>query len=404
MPRSLRKVTFDSEATYILSGGLGGIGRQISRWMARKGARNLIFISRRGASTPESQALIQELNEAGVRTEIIQWDITDAVKLTKLIADTSKSMPPVRGVIQGAMNLKDQIFANMSHEAFTSCVGPKVQGSWSLHQATLALGQTLEFFVMLASCTSHWGNAGQSNYAAGCTYQSSLAAHRRSLGLAATSIDVGKVSNIGFIAENAGTQSELNLVKLGLVDQNELEVLTLLELAMQPTSHDERQPGHGGNIPNGHLLTGQSSTMDSLKGDELPFWSRDPVFSHMDFVRPHLRKTAKGEQGSNGASQVQLPLPALLKASVALEEAEKHVSDALRSKLARSLMMAVEDVDVRKPMVAYGVDSLIAVDLRNWFAREAEADVTVFDIVQATSVTALAGKIAERSSLINLTG
>ncbi|KAJ6789982.1 hypothetical protein PWT90_02938 [Aphanocladium album] len=400
LPKRLEEVTFQADASYLLSGGLGGIGRSISRWMASKGARNLIYVSRRGATTPEAITLIGSLNSMGVRIEVIQCDIADEEKFRVALTDALNSMPPLRGVIQGAMSLQDQIFTNMTHAAYMACVRPKVHGSWTLHQATLGLN--LDFFVMLASCTSFWGNAGQSNYAAGCTYQGSLAAHRRALGLAATSIDVGKVANIGFIAENAGTQSDLNLVKLGLVEQNEIEVLTLLELAMLPASYDAQQPGHGGYMPNGHLLTGQSSSCDTGNGEELPFWSRDPVYSHMDFVRPHL-KAKKRNTADDTATEVQVPLPVLLKSAVSASEAALHVVTALQKKMARALMMPAEDVDVEKQMAAYGVDSLIAVDLRNWFLRETGVDVSTFDIVQAPSLTALAGKVAVRSTLVKIT-
>jgi acyl carrier protein len=365
--------------------------------MVQKGARNLIFVSRHGASSAEATALIHELEASGVRTKVLECDITDESRLSDSLSLALEDLPPLHGVIQGAMVLQDQVFSNMSYDAFMSCLRPKVKGSWSLHQATLQ--QPLDFFLLLSSCASFWGNAGQSNYAAGCTYQVALAAHRRSLGLPATAIDIGKVASVGFVAENAGTTSERNLVKLGLLDISEDELLLMLETAMLPPSDDRAS-----HMPNGHLLTGVSSSNDPAKGMELPFWSRDPVFSHLDFVRPHLRR-GKGEaEGTNAAAaQKQLPLPDLLSSANTARDADKFVLDALLQKLARALLMALEDMDAQKPTAEYGVDSLIAVELRNWFSREAKVEVPVFEILQAASLAALASMVAAKSPLVKVT-
>jgi len=364
--------------------------------MVRKGARNLIYVSRRGASSPEAAALILELETSGVRTRVIQCDIADEERLSKLLSSALNTMPPLRGVIQGAMLLQDQVFSNMSHDALTGSIRPKVQGSWSLHKATLQ--QPLDFFLLLSSCAAFWGNAGQSNYAAGCTYEVALAAHRRSLGLPATAIDVGKVAGIGVVAENAGSTSERNLVKLGLLDVNEDELLLMYEMAMLAPVGER-----AAYMPNGHLLTGVSSTNDPAKGVDLPFWSRDPVFSHMDFVRPHLRKVKDGADGVDAAGlQKQLPLPELLSSASSLNDADTYVLETLLRKLARALLMSPDEIDAQKPTAAYGVDSLVAVELRNWISREAKVDLPVFEILQASSLAALANKVAAKSPLVKV--
>src|SRR5467141_182702 len=129
MPKALEDVKFRSDASYLLSGGLGGLGRSISRWMVRNGARNLIFVSRHGASSSRAIDLIEELNAAGVHSSVLLCDISDEEKLSKALATALESMPPVRGVIQAAMALKDQVFSNMSFDTFMNSIHPKVQGS-----------------------------------------------------------------------------------------------------------------------------------------------------------------------------------------------------------------------------------------------------------------------------------
>lgn len=359
--------------------------------MVTNGARNIVYLSRSGISSPEAAELIEELNCQSVCTKVVQCDITDSTQLSASLADVTKTMPPIKGVIQGAMVLKDQIFSNMSHSSFMDCVRPKVQGSWALHNATLH--EDLDFFLLLSSCASFWGNAGQANYAAGCNYQVSLAAHRQSLGLPATAIDIGKVSNVGFVAENAGTTSERNLVKLGLVDISERELLAMIEAAiLKPKDGTDVSPIYSQDIPRGHLLTGCHSTNET----DLPFWSRDPVFGHMDFVRPHLKTKTSDTQ-----SETMKPLSELL-AGAAVDVAEKHILQALMHKLSRALLMSMDDMNPTKPTSSFGIDSLVAVELRNWISREVKVDVPVFEILQAPSLQVLAGRMAQKTPLLTM--
>lgn len=389
MPKPPNSITFPGNASYLLAGGLGGLGRCISQWMVSNGARNFIFVSRSGASTPEAIKFVNSLADGGVHVQVLRCDIADEQKFSTSLRSALKTMPPIRGVIQAAMVLKDQIFLNMSFETFMNTVRPKVQGSWSLHKATL--DQPLDFFILLSSASGLLGNAGQSNYVAACTYQVALAAHRVTQGLPATAIDLGKVLDVGFVAENTGTVSEQNLIKIGMKDIREEEFLAMMELAMMPQSHTI--------IANGYMITGVHTSIDpSSDEQELPFWSRDPVFSHLESVRPHLSKSARN--GSMDGSSQQ-PLSTLIATAISLSEATASVLDAILRKLSRSLMTAVEDIDPGRPTSAYGIDSLVAVDIRNWIFREAKADVPVFEILQAATLTALAQKVAENSTLLN---
>jgi KR domain len=105
LPRPVKTATFDSEATYILSGGLGSLGRAISKWMARNGARNLAFLSRSGAAKAEYQTFLSELARDGVRTVVYTCDIGIAEQVEQAVARCKEEMPPIRGLIQAAMSL-----------------------------------------------------------------------------------------------------------------------------------------------------------------------------------------------------------------------------------------------------------------------------------------------------------
>nr|ALQ32881.1 putative polyketide synthase [Fusarium miscanthi] len=384
LPKIPSEPKFPENATYLLAGGMGGIGRSMSKWLVGHGARNLVFVSRSG-KTPETQDFLHTLVEAGAQCVVVKCDISDSLALSTALDAVLKRLPPLRGIIQCAMVLNDQIFANMSHQGYNNAVQPKVQGSWSLHQASL--GHPLDFFVLLSSVAGFVGNAGQANYVAGCTYQDALAAHRLSMGLPATSIDIGRVAGVGFLAENSGSVSDQNLTKLGMLEIQEDELLALLELAVMP-----RDQG----IANGHLITGVHATPNPDNQDrELPFWSRDPVFSHLAFARPHL-SASYNRQGAVAAD-----LATLLGSATSISEAHHHMLEAFLQRLSKSLMMPVAEIDPDKPTGSFGIDSLVAVELRNWFVRKTKVNIPVFEILQASSLLSLAEVVCRRSPLVD---
>lgn len=122
-------ILFNPDVSYLLAGGLGGLGRSISRWLTTHGAKNLIFVSRSGASSAEALSFISSLEDSGIRTAVLQCDISDAFALSSTLSDTLKTFPPIHGVIQGAMTLNDSLFNSMTHEQWTSTIFPKVHGS-----------------------------------------------------------------------------------------------------------------------------------------------------------------------------------------------------------------------------------------------------------------------------------
>lgn len=399
VPRPLEPVSFQADATYLLSGGLGGLGRSMSRWMVQRGARNLVYVSRGGASSAAAKELIAELNEAKVRTVVLQCDVTDVKKLSAALGAALKTLPPLRGVIQGAMVLNDGIFANMAHSAFVQALRPKVEGSWALHHATVEHKAPLDFFIMLSSAAAFIGNSGQSNYVAGCTYQGALAKYRRSqLGLPGTAMDLGKIAGVGFVAESTGTNLDANLVRMGMPDISEAELLSMLELAiMNGTDTVTDQDQH-------HMVTGVTEvakhTGDTTYEAEPPFWARDPVFSHLQYARPQsMQQQQEGDKNSSaqagkdaGPTMTQI-LAKLPDKEVDEEQVAAQVLKVLAHRLARALMIPADEVDTVKSPANLGADSLVAIEIRNWLAREAGIEVPVFDILQAPSLTALAGSM-----------
>lgn len=389
LPRSNVEYTFPADGSYLIT-GFGGLGHSMAKWMASRGAKNLIFASRSGVSRPAVRDLVEELKASGVRVEVLPVDITDRAALESHLKNTlqDSTMPPLRGVIQAAMVLEDQIFDGMPLESFNKGLRPKVQGSWNLHELTL--DQPLDFFIILASAIGVLGNSSQANYSAGNAYEDALAQYRRAHGLPAVSIDLGMMLGVGAVAEDESGAIRRNLERKGFVGIEEPEFLTMLEVAIQDDTHKQ---GH--QLEHGQMITGIQTLPvvgeDGVPADE-PFWKSSPVFSH-------LRKlNARSSANANNANAQSTQ--ALLKAALSLNDVVTVILNAILVKLSRSLMIEVAELDPSRPTSAFGVDSLIAVELRNWFQKEMKADIPVFEILQANSLQVLAFRVAEKSTLV----
>jgi NADP-dependent 3-hydroxy acid dehydrogenase YdfG len=218
LPAERNVLQLDPMGTYILVGGLGGLGRGIAIYLAENGAKNIAFISRSADSNAASQETLERLNAKGVRYTRHSCDVADAVKLELVIDEIKVSMPTIKGVIQAAMVLKDSIFENMNYESWITATRPKIQGSWNLHTF---MPKELDFFIMLSSATGIIGNRGQANYCAGNTFQDALAHYRRSRGLPGTALDLGAIRGIGWVAENNDSEV-LKAMDRILVDSEDL--------------------------------------------------------------------------------------------------------------------------------------------------------------------------------------
>ncbi|MFN8441274.1 MAG: SDR family NAD(P)-dependent oxidoreductase [Caldilineaceae bacterium] len=188
-------IPIDSSAAYLISGGLGGLGLQVARWLADNGARYLCLTSRRGVTTTMQQQMIGELERKGVTVQIAKVDMADAGAISTLLTELAAASIPLRGIIHTAGVLDDSVLLNQEWSRFQTVMAPKVQGSWHLHRLTQAM--PLDFFIMFSSVASVFGNMGQGNYAAANSFMDGLAHYRRQKGLPALSINWGPWAEAG---------------------------------------------------------------------------------------------------------------------------------------------------------------------------------------------------------------
>jgi acyl transferase domain-containing protein/surfactin synthase thioesterase subunit/acyl carrier protein len=200
------------DVTYLVTGGLGMLGRNVAKWLIGQGAKYLILTGR-NASSEAAQELnsLAETNDAAIR--VVAADISCDEDVSRLMQIISNELPPLKGVVHSAGVLDDGILALLDWDRFSRVFEPKVYGSWLLHECTKSL--ELDFFIFQSSILSILGSAGQGNYSAGSSFLDSLAAHRRAAGLPATTINWSAWSG-GGLATVSGARGEAMWSSLGI--------------------------------------------------------------------------------------------------------------------------------------------------------------------------------------------
>ncbi|KAI3397078.1 hypothetical protein diail_11220 [Diaporthe ilicicola] len=381
-----------ANATYLIVGGLGGLGRSLAREFVACGARHIAFLSRSGASSSEAQELIEELSARGAQVKAYHGDVADEASLKAAIQQCAREQPPVRGVVQMAMVLRDGVLEKMTHADWAVPMRPKVQGTRNLDRF---FGESyrpgLDFFIACSSVSGVCGNAGQAQYAAGNAYQDALAAHRRARGLKAVAVNLGIMRDVGAIAESAGVGNNLSQWE---------DVIGIREPAFHALIKSlivrQRDGGDSGDDCPAQVCTGLGSAdLIAAHGLSLPYYFADPRLGPLA-VRTSVANTAQagGEQG--GASLAAR----LAEAGGDADKASEVILDALVRKIADMLQIPASEVDPGRPMYRYGVDSLVALEVRNWITRELKANVALLEILAAVPMAAFAVRIAEKSKLV----
>jgi acyl carrier protein len=350
--------------------------------MADRGAKNLIILSKSGPASEAAVKLVSSLTKRGVIVFAPKCDASSVTALASVLEEhEARAMPPIKGCINAAMVLQDAVFENMTYAQWTLTINSKVQSSWNLHNM---LPGDLDFFVLLSSLAGICGTVAQSNYAGGCSAQDALARYRTANGKKAISFDVGWMRNIGIIAEKESYQrNRQQAADMQQIDDTEL--LALLNFYCDPEfsllPEDKSQVLIGLLTPADFLLQGQTPP----QMHDRPFFG---PFSHV--VGPAVSDTSVSATENPGI---------LFRLAKETDERIQIVIRALATKLARAMSIMPDDVEPSKPLSSYGVDSLMAVELRNYIGREFQATVAVFDIMGGVPISSIGDLVVERSTV-----
>ncbi|KAJ5904404.1 hypothetical protein N7504_006787 [Penicillium tannophilum] len=376
-----------ADGTYIVVGGTSGIGLDLASWMPQKGAKHIVLASRSGASTEAAQQTIQDLTRQGVIVEVCRCDISNPQSVEQNMVPLLSRLPPVRGVVYGAMVLRDTLFEKLKHEDYEAVMKPRIHGIWNLQNIlqSASVESSLDFFITLSSAASFVGNLGQSPYAASGTYMAALAAYPQVAGIPCTTIDLPVVRGVGYLSDD--TKRELITASLGTESIDATNIRGLVAAAMRNEMLETCE---------GHCVVG----FDGVKRtpvSEQPFWIHDTKLSQL------LRlSTLAGSGGpaDAGASNEQTSPAMAIRQCQSREAAEAIVVTALAEKISSILMRPLEELDPAAPVTVYGLDSLVAIEIRNWITREFESSMQVLEILAGDSLPALAEHILRKSGTI----
>ncbi|KAI1080032.1 putative hybrid NRPS/PKS enzyme [Whalleya microplaca] len=364
---------FSASKTYLLVGLTGHIGQSICRWMVRNGARFVVMTSR----NPETDGLWkEELQREGATIRIEAADAASKQDLARLHTAITQTMPPIGGVANGAMVLSDGLFADMSFESMQKVLKPKVLGSKNLDE--LFNNQELEFFLMFSSLSAVIGMPGQSNYAAANNYMVGLAEQRKARGVPASVIDIGMVIGIGVIRRSDG--GEAGVMENSLRKQN---YMPLSERDLHYLLAEAIVAGHG--IGSAEIATGLKEI--DLSAPTRPVWFNNPRFSHLV---GHGDPSQASSTAKNGA---EASLKQKIATARGVDEAGKLIEEAFSGYLGSLLKLPVESIAAEAPVIELGIDSLVAVEIRSWFASETGHDIPVLKILSGSTVRQLCSEV-----------
>jgi acyl transferase domain-containing protein/acyl-coenzyme A synthetase/AMP-(fatty) acid ligase/SAM-dependent methyltransferase len=324
-----------SDATYLITGGTGGLGLSTAAWLVAQGARHLVLTSRGAAAKPALEA-VSRMQQAGAQVLLMQADVSDRQALSEVFHKIDTTLPPLRGVMHCAGIINDGMLAEQSWEDFKRVLAAKIQGGWHLHQLSQTL--PLDFFVLFSSAASVLGNHGQGNYAAANAFLDGLAHYRRQQGLAATSINWGPWDSIGIAAADASIARHMG--RLGFTGIKPDVGLLALE----------------------QILAGRANiTQISVIDWDWQKYLAQLNTSHNFFAE--LSKTEPAAIKANGAATTDI----LLKLQHASPEARKQLLGSLVHDTVRQTLGIHESLrlDAAKPLADQGLDSLMAVQMRN---------------------------------------
>lgn len=277
------------------------------------------------------------------------------------------------------------------HEAL-AC---KLAGTWNVHQAAKeqenGARKKLEFFTMLSSISGVVGTASQANYAAGNAFQDAFALHRHSLGLAAHSVNLGVIEDVGYLSQDETLSNRLKS-RSGLSSIGEHQLHEILKMSiLQQITGGVRAASQGGRGP-AQMITGLP----------FPLPEDSPLLGDVRFhsllaprAEDSAQEIATGSTKDSESDAVRA-FHAMLRASLPADRLLPEAIKLINKHMVRSLGLA-GDVEASKPLNSYGIDSLAAVDLRNWVKTRLGAELTTLDVLNAASLRALCTKVVERA-------
>ncbi|MGF6596758.1 acyl transferase domain-containing protein/NAD(P)-dependent dehydrogenase (short-subunit alcohol dehydrogenase family)/acyl carrier protein [Paraburkholderia sp. GAS448] len=353
-------MAFRPDATYLVTGGLGGFGQKTARWLVEHGARHLVLAGRSGLDTPERRAFIADLNALGAHVVCVRCDVANEGQVRDLFATMAASAPPLRGVFHAAAVIIDEPLTELDPKHLVTVMRSKAESARLLHEQTC--GMALDHFVLYSSIANLVGNSRQASYVSANGFLDGLAWHRRALGLPATSINWGAIADAGVVTRDDRLEQFMRY--MGLRGMASEEALGWLGRALQ------REVVQLGIM----LITnwadwGRYETLGSQSPRYAALIAADsnPDLGARELLRGELAELPPAERFTVLASLV---------ASIIADELET----------------AAGSINVDRPILDLGVDSLMATEIQLLLDRDLGISVSVLEILDDLTIRGIVAR------------
>ncbi|KAF2993299.1 putative PKS-like protein biosynthetic cluster, partial [Neopestalotiopsis sp. 37M] len=353
---AMHKLELKPDVAYLIVGGLKGLCGSLAVHMARHGARHIITMSRSGAADPASAKVIDDCCSYGCQVTDAQGDVCDK----DFVAQVFRQSPRIAGVIQAAMILRDKPYEIMTHDDYHTAIKAKVTGTWNLHNVALR-EQPLDFFTMLSSVSGVVGNKGQANYAAANAFLDAFGYFRRSQGLHANTVDLGLIEDVGYVAETGGAALEARFDRSEWTPIDEGVLRRILGYSIMQ-QNDLRAPLSAAGAA--QLVTGIAYPLSSGTSD----LAAERRFGYLFAAGDGGKSQGHGGQGDEADQAVRAFH--MMRAADTDERALTKAAVELLQKQIAKLLRLESEIEPGKPLMAYGLDSLSAVELRGWIRQK----------------------------------
>lgn len=360
LPTALR---LDANASYLVTGGLGGFGLKTAQWLVEKGAKHLILLGRSGASSQQAIQALQEMEAQGVSVYVHAVDVCDKKQLSEVFAQITCAAPPLKGVIHAAALIEDALITNLDEQQFLRVLNPKVQGSYHLHCLTEKMA--LDFFVLYSSMTTFLGNPGQANYVAANSYLESLAHYRREQGLPGLYVAWGPIADVGFLTRNQAIKDTLE-TRIGSKAIDSAIALQMLEKLLQADTSGAA------------VIDFDWSTLARVM----------PAAKSPKYEQQLLQAKRLGTEHSHENIKSIL-------SSLSVEESVNLVAQLLAQEVGQILRLPAEKIDTQKSVFDLGMDSLMGMELAIAIEARFEVKLPLMALAEGATITKLAAKIVE---------
>lgn len=353
---------FAPDATYMVTGGFGGFGLEVATWLVRQGARHLVLIGRRGASTTEAQEAIERLRAQGAKVVEVSADISSESEVVRVLERIRAELPPLDGVFHAAAVLDDAPIAQLEPQQIDRAMGAKALGAWYLHRHTAE--DTLRYFVLFSSIASMVGGSGQASYAMSCSYLDALSRYRRARGLPAVSLNWGALRDVGMATRFGDIQKYLS--DTGVGQFSPAQAIRLLEQA----------------------LIWEPIELAIAKMDWKPWAAAYPTWGASSKYRDLLTgKALETTAARNHPLRLRL---------LAMEpsQRESDIAAMLVDLLAKTIETSPDGIDTSLPLPSLGLDSLMAMDLLAAIEDGFGVKVPMLMVMKGNSTVQLAELIA----------